>query len=88
MAQASPRLARARLAERGRHEQAFARAIVDLARTLSPRTVAEGIELEAQAERLDQLGCDLGQGYLYSRPVPPDEMTRLLSPRADDRIAS
>jgi diguanylate cyclase (GGDEF)-like protein len=74
--------------EQGGDELAFARAIVELARTLSLRTVAEGIEIEAQAERLDELGCDLGQGYLYSRPVPADEMTRLLSAPATDLVAS
>jgi diguanylate cyclase (GGDEF)-like protein len=74
--------------DHGDDELAFARAIVELARTLSLRTVAEGIEMEAQAEHLGQLGCDLGQGYLYSRPVPSDEMTRLLVGPTAERAAS
>ncbi|HEX2699543.1 MAG TPA: bifunctional diguanylate cyclase/phosphodiesterase [Acidimicrobiales bacterium] len=45
-------------------------AIVSLARSLDLGIVAEGIEHETQAARLEQLGCDLGQGFLYSRPVP------------------
>ncbi len=44
------------------------RAIVDLARTLKLRTVAEGIEQQLQADALRTLGCDYGQGYLFARP--------------------
>jgi EAL domain-containing protein (putative c-di-GMP-specific phosphodiesterase class I) len=40
--------------------------------------VAEGIEHPAQAERLRQLGCGLGQGYLFGRPMPADEVERVL----------
>ncbi len=41
--------------------------LLDIARKLKKRVVAEGIETEAQAERLRELGCLLGQGYLYAR---------------------
>jgi EAL domain-containing protein (putative c-di-GMP-specific phosphodiesterase class I) len=42
--------------------------------------VAEGIEVEAQAQRLRDLGCQLGQGYLFGRPLPAEAMTsRLLA---------
>jgi sensor c-di-GMP phosphodiesterase-like protein len=37
---------------------------------LNLRVVAEGIETEGQVELLRDLGCDHGQGYLYSRPLP------------------
>jgi diguanylate cyclase len=74
--------------DKGGDDLAFARAIVELARSLSLKTIAEGIELETQAECLDQLGCDLGQGFLYARAVPADEMTVLLSAPLEDRIAS
>jgi EAL domain-containing protein (putative c-di-GMP-specific phosphodiesterase class I) len=80
--------------DQGGDELAFARAIVELARTLSLRTIAEGIELESQAECLDQLGCDLGQGFLYAKAVPPEELTRLLATphlpgqSLEDRLAS
>jgi predicted signal transduction protein with EAL and GGDEF domain len=42
--------------------------------------VAEGIETDAVLERLAVLGCDTGQGYVISRPVPADQLTgRLLA---------
>ncbi|QIG39293.1 EAL domain-containing protein [Microbacterium sp. 4R-513] len=43
------------------------------------RVVAEGIETLADLERSRQRGCDLGQGYLLGRPVPADELGRLLA---------
>jgi diguanylate cyclase (GGDEF)-like protein len=53
----------------GAREGAVARAIVDLARALDLDTVAEGIELEDQAVRLGELGCRLGQGFHFARPM-------------------
>ena len=44
-------------------------AIVNLAQTLGMATTAEGIEEDAQAVGLRAMGCDLGQGYLFSRPL-------------------
>lgn len=49
---------------------AIVRAIVGLGRGLGKVVVAEGIETEEQALRLRELGCQLGQGYLYGRPAP------------------
>jgi EAL domain-containing protein (putative c-di-GMP-specific phosphodiesterase class I) len=43
--------------------------------------VAEGVETDTQLARVQELGCDLVQGYLFSKAVPPDQLTRLL--RAD-----
>jgi EAL domain-containing protein (putative c-di-GMP-specific phosphodiesterase class I) len=51
-------------------ESSLARAIVGLGRELGMRVVAEGIETAGQWSRLRALGCDLGQGYYLSRPVP------------------
>jgi EAL domain-containing protein (putative c-di-GMP-specific phosphodiesterase class I) len=57
---------------------ALALAIVQLARSLNLDTVAEGIEKSRQADGLRALGCGYGQGFLFARPVAPDEMERLL----------
>ena len=53
-------------------------AIIDIARKLDMRVVAEGIETPAQAALLDAFGCTLGQGYLFSRPASFEETTGLL----------
>ena len=62
----------------GPEDSALARAIVQIARTLKMKTVAEGIERPEQILRLRALGCDLGQGYLLSHPVAPEEIMALL----------
>ncbi|MFN0153549.1 MAG: putative bifunctional diguanylate cyclase/phosphodiesterase [Gaiella sp.] len=53
-------------------------AIIALARSLDLNTIAEGIEEPAQRDRLLALGCTIGQGYLFSRPVPAAEVPNLL----------
>ena len=58
---------------------ALANAIVSMAHSLRLEVVAEGIERTAQQDELWSMGCGLGQGYLYSKPVPPDELLRLLT---------
>jgi diguanylate cyclase len=54
------------------------RSIAALARELSMTVVAEGVESEAQAERLAELGCGFGQGYRFAKPAPRAEMLELL----------
>jgi diguanylate cyclase (GGDEF)-like protein len=54
------------------------RATIDLGRNLGLRVVAEGVETESVWNRLAELGCDVGQGYYLSRPVPATELTRWL----------
>jgi EAL domain-containing protein (putative c-di-GMP-specific phosphodiesterase class I) len=58
--------------------EAIVRSTIDLARHLELSVVAEGIETEAVVDRLAALGCDTGQGYVISRPLPPDQLTVLL----------
>jgi diguanylate cyclase (GGDEF)-like protein/PAS domain S-box-containing protein len=58
------------------HNNTLARAIIQMAGSLELRTVAEGIETTAQLRELRRLGCDLGQGYLLSRPMEADALTR------------
>ncbi len=57
----------------------IARAVVKLARTFNLRTVAEGIEEPEQAAELLAIGADMGQGYLYARPLGAEAMGSLLA---------
>jgi len=54
----------------GDREAAFVRTIVSLAKSLNVEVVAEGIEEAGQQQFLRSIGCDFGQGYLYSRALP------------------
>lgn len=54
------------------------RTIVELGHNLGLEVVAEGVEDSATAELLKGLGCDLTQGFYYSRPLPPDDFLRWL----------
>jgi diguanylate cyclase (GGDEF)-like protein len=63
----------------GAFDGAIIRAVTTLARALGVQTVAEGVELPEQMERLRALDCDLVQGYLFSEPVPAAACTTLLA---------
>jgi len=52
--------------------------IISMAHSLRLKVVAEGVDAEEQADELDRLGCDQLQGYLFSKPLPFDDMTALL----------
>jgi len=52
--------------------------IISLAHSLDLKVIAEGVDAEEQAKYLRLLSCDEMQGYLFSRPVPPDEVDDLL----------
>jgi diguanylate cyclase (GGDEF)-like protein len=54
------------------------KAIINMATSLGLKTVAEGIEDEATLEKLIMLGCDVGQGYYWSKPVPFTALPDLL----------
>jgi len=58
----------------------LAKAIINIAKALNLKTIAEGVETETQKEVLRSIGCDVMQGYLLSKPVPVDEATKFLSP--------
>jgi diguanylate cyclase (GGDEF)-like protein len=67
-------------------DRSIVEAVVALAHGLGIGVVAEGIETQRQVERLLELGCELGQGYLFSHPVPAARTARLL--RAPTRAAA
>ena len=65
-------------AERSEYHRALIEATVKVARTLRMTTVAEGIETVGQAELIASLGCNRGQGYLYSKPLSTEALTQWL----------
>ncbi|MBQ4378162.1 MAG: EAL domain-containing protein [Treponema sp.] len=52
--------------------------VIEMAKKLSMRTVAEGVEEEKQAEELRKMGCDIAQGFLYAKPMTREEFEILL----------
>ena len=64
--------------------QRIVEAVLDLAGEVGATVVAEGIEEDTQAEALAALGCEIGQGYLYSRPVPAAAFRHLLQAQRID----
>ena len=59
-------------------DPALVKAIIDLARAMGMRTVAEGIETTGQSGQLRALGCEFGQGYYFSEPLSADDARALL----------
>lgn len=57
---------------------AIVHTIIALAHTLGLKVIAEGIETENQLEILHALGCEYGQGYLFSRPLPPGSIAEMV----------
>jgi predicted signal transduction protein with EAL and GGDEF domain len=64
---------------RDAEDAAIARAIIAMAHSLRLAVVAEGVETDQQLAFLRQHGCDLVQGFLFSRPVPGEEFAALLA---------
>ena len=64
--------------EDGSENGEIVRTVIALAKTLRLDVIAEGIETFHQLHQLRILGCEYGQGYLFSRPVPLEEAERLL----------
>jgi EAL domain-containing protein (putative c-di-GMP-specific phosphodiesterase class I) len=54
------------------------RLIIEFAHTIHLKVIAEGVETAAHLELLSSLGCEFGQGYLFSKPVDPEGVERLL----------
>ena len=66
-------------ADTSRHHRVLIEATIRVAASLGMSTVAEGIETEAQAAVVRELGCDKGQGYLFSKPLLAGDVARWLA---------
>ncbi len=60
-------------------DRAITASIAALGRTLGLTVVAEGVETQAQADQVKELGCHLSQGYLHHRPAPPEDISDVLA---------
>ena len=68
-----------------RSDAAIIEAIVRLGQALDLELIAEGVETQAQVDRLLELGCELMQGYLYCRPMPFAQLSLFLEADAASR---
>jgi len=59
------------------------KAVIEMARALGIRITAEGVETQAQQDWMQQLGCDSAQGYLFSRPLTPEEFMQIYVEQRD-----
>lgn len=67
-------------------DQALCEAIIVMAHKLGLKVIAEGVETAAQHDMLFAAGCDFAQGYLYSKPVPPEEFEKFMQARHGQKV--
>ncbi|MFA6972239.1 MAG: EAL domain-containing protein [Gallionella sp.] len=66
-------------------DMALCEAIIVMAHKLGLKVIAEGVETEQQRDLLLRADCDYAQGYLYSRPVPPEDFEKWLTDRSNSQ---
>jgi EAL domain-containing protein (putative c-di-GMP-specific phosphodiesterase class I) len=64
--------------EKSEKDLRLVKLILDIARYLDVSVVAEGVETQGQLDLLRDGGCDLVQGFFFSRPLPPEEFEELI----------
>ena len=62
--------------------------IVELGRRFGLKTVAEGIETTHESHKLQGIGCDIGQGYLFAKPMPKDDLIGIMRRRLSGKSAA
>jgi diguanylate cyclase len=68
-----------RLIETDADNAEIVKVIIMLAHNLGMMAIAEGVETQAQLQHLQSLGCDFAQGYLLSKPLPPQDIEQLIA---------
>jgi EAL domain-containing protein (putative c-di-GMP-specific phosphodiesterase class I) len=67
------------------NDAALCEAIIVMAHKLGLKVVAEGVETRVQADLLARAHCDFTQGFLFSRPIPPEQLEAILKHGAQGR---
>jgi EAL domain-containing protein (putative c-di-GMP-specific phosphodiesterase class I) len=62
----------------GQEGAAVAKAIITMSDTLHLKTIAEGIETSSQRAQVQHLGCEMGQGFHFAKPLPVHDMSKFL----------
>jgi diguanylate cyclase (GGDEF)-like protein len=68
-------------------DETIVRTIITMAHNLNLKVVAEGVETELQYDFVKQHGCDAVQGFLFGRPIPAEEMDKLLKEGGDKSVS-
>jgi EAL domain-containing protein (putative c-di-GMP-specific phosphodiesterase class I) len=76
-----------RLTEGAEEDEAIIRAILGLSKSLNLYVVSEGIETKAQMNFLAAEGCELGQGYLYAKPMTPEGIREMVQKSEEGKAA-
>ena len=69
-----------------RESRKIVSAVVGLGQSLGMVTIAEGVETQEQAEMLLLFGCELGQGWLFGKPVPAEQLSEATVARAPVKL--
>jgi|GEM_PF-1019540 len=72
----------------GSDDLVLCEAIIVMAHKLGMKVIAEGVETAEQCDLLEAAGCDYGQGYLFSRPIPAEAFDTLLKPNSTTNLAA